>query len=196
MYAGVLNTSEIIREARHMTDALLGRFPTHIVVDSSIWDVSKWWDQGGHHHTWPPRRQIQRWCGHEVRALLAEVSAVFPRSRVAFRTAPVTAWQSPTKMNAGQDAPTIEVMTECIWNHTTRASPASPPRLYGAYDMIPYHELVDRLIAEECNNGQVRGACVGRVWGDGRHPGPKAMGLYTDALLQWIAHPDAALYPF
>lgn len=137
-----------------------GSSPQWIVVDASIWDLSKFWQYGGF-----GEEQLRKWCGEDIPTLLSLVEKTYPQSRVAFRTGPTVDLEQ-----AGQSKENIEKMRECILRHRD----ADTNLIYGKYTLIDYHRIVDVL----ADAGRAR-----PLWRDARHPTCEASLLYVDQIL-------------
>lgn len=166
-----LLTQDIVTlDAVNYTQRVFNSNPSLIVVESSLWDLAKWWDASGkpdmNNGTYvPPHTQIQNWCSHEIPELLSWVDAAFPGSRIAFRTPPTVQYKG-----MGESSENIELMQQCILGHTQGS------RVYGKYDLIDYHGIMDDLIKQGKDN----------LWLDNRHPGPEASHAYIDAMLKML----------
>lgn len=137
-----------------------GSSPQWIVVDASIWDLSKFWQYGGFGD-----EQLHKWCEEDIPTLLSLVEKTYPQSRVAFRTGPTV-----DREGAGQSKENIEKMRECILRHKD----ADTNLVYGKYSLIDYHRIVDLLV--DTRDAQ-------SLWRDARHPSCEASLLYVDQIL-------------
>lgn len=164
----------VARGAPYVAKFFSGRQPTIVVVDSSLWDISKWWQNNGKPPSpFPvPRADIQRWCRNEVRGLLDDVATAYPRSRVAFRTAP-TVWPGDP---IGQSAEIVEAMTACLESQVDTTSGL----LYGKYQVVPYHDLVDEALSQRAATQRQA------LYQDRKHPGPQLSLAYVDYILRQL----------
>jgi len=142
--------------------------PTVVLVESSLWDLARWWMNAGQPpmDTYPtPKHEVGRWCNTEIPQLLERVRRVFPSSKVLFRTPP-TALKSPPIIGEMPEA--LEMMTECIRTQ------------FREDEIFDYHQLVDGLLLEA---PQYRYPANSMFLHDGRHPGKCAGIKYFLTLL-------------
>lgn len=154
-------------DARDLATRALGTIaPTFVVVESSLWDLSRWWINAGQPpmDTYTaPEHEIERWCKQEAPQLVGRARRVFASSRVLFRTPPVV-----IKSNGGQTPEALERMTECIRTQMRED------------ELFDYHQLVDDLMREAPT---LRRSAESVFLFDGRHPGKCAGIKYFHALL-------------
>jgi hypothetical protein len=117
-------------DARDLATRALGTLaPTFVVVESSLWDLGRWWINAGQPpmETYSaPEHDMERWCKEEVPQLVERARRAFPSSKVLFRTPPVVITN-----NGGQTPEALERMTECIRTRLRQDA------------LFDYHQLVD-----------------------------------------------------
>lgn len=142
--------------------------PTVVVVESSMWDLARWWMNAGQSpmETYPtPNNEIARWCKTEIPQLMERVRRVFPYSQVVFRTPPTVLKDPPI---IGEAPEALERMTECIRTQ------------FRDEEIFDYHQLVDDLLREA---PEYRYTAESIFLHDHRHPGKCAGIKYFHALL-------------
>lgn len=176
--ASLEDTSTIVQKlAVDLAHGMLdGGEPTAIVVASALWDVSKWWALRGKPNP-PyevPREDIARWCHKEVPELLRLVSKSFPRSHVAFRTAP----EAPLA-SLGQSPEILEAMNECIWEKFGEKGGLADQ----GYAILPYAEIVEKA-GRQMAHAKKWG--IEKLYKDGRHPRDEVSAHYMGSVLNWL----------
>lgn len=150
--------------------------PNIVVVESSLWDLVKWWEWSGSppmdkYET--PNLNIQAWCTQEMPDLLKRVRQQFPSSQVLFRTPP-TVEEIEHPVMHGETPEAIESLAKCIHAQLRED------------EVFDYRQLVDDLIGQASelvrNNPRVNPARL-IFSSDGRHPGKCAGIKYFHALL-------------
>lgn len=171
-YAGTATTATIVQNSVYDVKLQFGREPTAIVVDSSLWDVSNWWQKAGKPPgTYPiPSADIFRWCTHDVPQLLNWVQTQYPHSGVAFRTPPTV---FPGN-GYGQRPGIIDEMVQCVEQHI-----APNGAVYGKYAFIDYHNFVDHVLQH------APGSPMQMYYKDSLHPGPQLSLMYMNKVLNW-----------
>jgi len=149
--------------------------PTLVVVDSSLWDLMVWRIGTETDQDLPvPRKvteaRVQQWCQQDLPGLLGNVSEHFPRSRIAFRTAP-TIQRDNIKMGKRD----IELFYKCITSSTGKQG-----QLFGKYDIIDYHAIMEKLIDRNV---------PGLFRDDGYHPTEYPSALYLNEVLRFVGLP-------
>jgi len=173
------STHDIItKHAPIFTQSIMGAQPDLVVVDDSLWSLSKWWEHNGgdismtNQSSFPiPSKELQQWCNGGLKSHMGLVAATYPSSRVAFRTAPTV-----TKPFYGQTAEIIDIMQECI------AAQTNGDRLFGKYSVIHFHDMVDRMMQSSKEKGQP----VEDLYCDGIHPGPEISLAYANMVLDLV----------
>lgn len=168
-------TRDILLKSKLDVMAKFGKEPTAIVVESSLWDVANWWGKIGR----PPYPYpvtlvypyLQEWCNKDVPQLLADVSTIYPHSRIAFRTAPTV---FPGYDMSGQNPLIIEKMVHCLDFRTDAYG-----KLYGAFDVIDYHKFVDTVL-------QTAGGLGASYYQDSLHPGKQLSLMYMNNVMNWV----------
>jgi hypothetical protein len=148
--------------------------PTMVVVESSLWDLMVWRVGTSTDQDLPEPREVtearvQQWCQHDLPGLLNNVSEHFPRSRIAFRTAP-TIQRDNIKMGKRD----IELLYKCIRSSSTQG------RLFGKYAIIDYHAIMEKLIKSNV---------PGLFRDDGYHPTQYPSALYLNEALLHVGLP-------
>jgi len=169
-FAGTATTKNVVTNSLHDVRMQFGRDPSLIVVDSSLWDVSNWWEKKGRPAApYPvPTADIHSWCTQYVPELLAHVQTVYPHSGIAFRTAPTVFAAN----GYGQQPEIIDAMVQCI---ATKKDPMN--RLYGKYGYIDYHNFVDEVLQHAA------GPAMKTYYKDSLHPGPTLSLMYMNKVL-------------
>jgi len=180
-YVGTLSSQQIITQSTKDVVQRFGQEPTAIVIDSSLWDVSSWWQRVG----MPaepyavPHADITRWCYTDLPQLLDYVGASYPRSRIAFRTAaPVFIGN-----NYGQNPPIVNEMTKCVRDRTDFVT----KKLFSKYHLIDYNKLVEQFFLHHPGPPT-------NFYEDVLHPGRQLSMGYMNEVLEWVrgfAHPVA-----
>lgn len=170
------STHDIITTiAPAFTQSIMGPGPDLVVVDDSLWSLSKWWEHNyggdpnvGNQKSFPiPRKEIQQWCHDGLKLHMGLVAATYPNSQIAFRTAPTV-----MKPIVGQTAEAVDIMQECIRAQTKGGL------LFGKYPVIQYHDMVDRRI----NSAKEHGESVQELYCDDNHPGPDLSQAYAQMI--------------
>lgn len=172
-YAGTATTMAVVQNSVHDVLLQFGREPTAIIVDSSLWDVSNWWQRIGRPAT-PyrlPEAEISSWCNRDVPELLRFVQTTYPRSGVAFRTPPTVFPEN----GYGQDPAIIDAMVACLEQHKDPLD-----RLYGHFGFIDYHNFVDQVLLH------ATGPPLQTYYKDTLHPGPALSMMYMNRVLNWV----------
>ncbi|CAD7976865.1 unnamed protein product [Amoebophrya sp. A25] len=164
----VEDTPLLLNFASKQIYEVMRKHPDMIIVDSSLWDVVRWWVAdprksiatqkiGG------PADRIKTWCSVEVPQLLNWTRIAFPESSILFRTGvPVNG-----PGYHGMHSSVIQSMNECLWNH------ASEGFLQGRFLVFPYYEIV-KTLQESGNRG---------LYLDQLHPGRYASQIYLSFAL-------------
>lgn len=119
--------------------SLLGASPDVVVVDSSLWDLVNWKMLGETVQDITDERYKQ-WCDHDLPNLMENVSAAFPTSTVAFRTAPGFSGGEQKWRWFSLNAVNVHELHECILRSMNEHG-----KLFGKYPVIDYRGIVDRL---------------------------------------------------
>lgn len=182
------NTKDIAEiDAPEFGRRIFNAEPHIVVVDSSLRTLTNWWQRHGKPSEDDPefktqtKANIERWCTTEVPQLLRWVQGAFPQSRIVFRTAPTVVTHQ-----TGQTRENIEMMRSCILNQVHAG------RLFGSYELLDYHRLMDDLIETKVPNGLPPVAMFSSTgakptdyfFRDGRHPNEKAGQMYMEAVLK------------
>lgn len=172
-YAGTASAYDVVQNSVHDIQLQFGRQPTAVVVDSSLWDVSNWWQKHGKPpDPYPiPTAEIDLWCHRDVPNLLRWVQKNYPHSGVAFRTAPTVFAQN----GYGQSPLIIDEMVKCI---DKQKDPLN--RLYGRFGFVDYHHFVDEVLQHST------GAPIPTWYKDSLHPGPSLSMMYMNRVLNWV----------
>jgi len=161
------STAEILDSIAYPTAKYLLHGPPHlVVVDSSLWDLSAWHTVGAQDHS--PQR-VRRWCDHDLPSLLRNVSAAFPNSSVAFRTAPPFSGQRQDWPWFSLTAQDVRDLYDCVQNRTENG------KLYGKYSVIDYRNLVISLKKRKMREIFMH---------DGMHPHALPSLLYVNEVLK------------
>jgi len=164
----------LVRYANKAADDMLGGTPHLVVVDSSLWDLLVWrlgtlGEKGA--KSVPinvTEERVQQWCQYDLPRFLGNVSEAFPTSRIAFRTAPTIDHTPKGDRFAKRD---IKLLYQCITSSKKKG------KLFGKYEVIDYHAIVDNLIEEKVPN----------LFGnDGYHPDLYPSLLYMDEVLRSV----------
>lgn len=172
-YAGTATTMDVVKNSVYDVKLQFGREPTAIIVDSSLWDVSNWWEKHGRpQDPYPlPQAEITQWCTRDVPQLLRFVQTVYPRSGVAFRTPPTVFPDN----GYGQSPLIIDAMVQCV---EQQKDPLS--RLYGQFGFIDYHNFVDQVLQHAV------GPATQTYYKDNLHPGASLSLMYMNRVLNWV----------
>jgi len=171
------STHDIITNiAPAFTKSIMGPPPDLVVVDDSLWSLSKWWEHnyGGNpdietQNSFPiPTKEIQDWCNEGLKLHMGLVAATFPHSRIAFRTAPTVL--KPESF--GQTAELVDIMQGCVKGQTNGGL------LFGKYSVIQYHDMVDRRIISAREHGE----SVEDLYCDVRHTSPEIALAYANMI--------------
>jgi len=176
------STHDIItKKAPVFTQSIMGAQPDLVVVDDSLWSLSKWWEHNGGDPNMPfqgpfptPSKELQQWCNEGLKLHMDLVAANYPNSRIAFRTAPTV-----VKPISGQTAEILEIMNECIAAHT------HGDLLFGKFPVIRYHEMVDRMMTSSKDKGE----SVEHLYCDENHPGPEISLAYAKMVADTVMSP-------
>jgi len=170
------STREIITMiAPAFTKSIMAPWPDLVVVDDSLWTLSKWWEHnyGGDPNietqaSFPiPAKEIQQWCNEGLKLHMGLVAASYPNSRIAFRTAPTV-----LKAELGQTAEIVDIMQGCIKSKTNGGL------LFDKYPVIQYHDMVDHRI----NSAKEHGDRVEDLYCDVKHPSPELSLAYAQMI--------------
>lgn len=140
---------------------LLETLAPTVVVESSMWDLARWWMNAGQtpmdtYST--PNIEIARWCKTGIPNLLERVRRVFPSSQVVIRTPPTVLKDPPV---IGEAPEALERMAECVRTQLRED------------EIFDYHQLVDDMLREA---PEYRYPAQSIFLHDGRHPG-KCAGI-------------------
>jgi hypothetical protein len=164
--------------------------PDLVVVDSSLWALSAFWENGFTENetgglsnlSQVSTARLQEWCDNDVNELLGWVQSAFPSSRIAFRTGPTVALNFSMY---GQTGDSLDFMHHCI-----RGKIDGRDMLFGEYTMIDFHGMVDKLIDVDGYCGKSASDCGAEsVFRDSRHTGTMANLKYMNAVLYHVNHP-------
>jgi len=172
-YAGTATTMDVVRNSVYDVKMQFGREPTAIIVDSSLWDVSNWWQKNGRpQDPYPiPDAQITQWCSRDVPELLRWVQTAYPRSGVAFRTPPTVFANN----GYGQTPFIVDKMVACIEQHKDPSN-----KLYGQFGFIDYHNFVDEVLQQSGVSP------MPHYYKDSLHPGLRLSLMYMNRVLNWV----------
>lgn len=173
-YTGAATSQQIISQSAKDVAATFGEKPMAIVVDSSLWDVSNWWQKDGMPpEPYPvPHAEIAQWCQTDVPQLLHWVDTAFPGTKIAFRTPP------PVFPNNdyGQSPQTVDEMVGCLranaTDHTTQ-------KVFSQYHLLDFNELVEQFVSHQA-------VPTLQFYEDVLHPGRQLSMVYMNAVLEWV----------
>lgn len=196
------STKDVMFQTPKFTRRILnGSEPSIVVVDDSLWAISKWWmwenpydvskaeeplrkTSDLHRPLTDPDTHINRWCEGELQELMGWVVETFPQSRVAFRTAPTVAggfgfgaFYNGTQQGASEQV--MHQMLECVKVNTKRGL------LYGKYEVVPYHDLLDDLLEKQTELGLDPSA----LFMDFLHPARQVSMHYMNLVLEHLEMP-------
>tara|TARA_B110001452_G_scaffold153900_1_gene128057 strand:+ start:426 stop:2432 length:2007 start_codon:yes stop_codon:yes gene_type:complete len=168
---------------------ILAREPSVVVVDDSLWELSKWSEQG-----YFAEQMLGLWCDKEVPKLLQDIRGTFVNSRVVVRTAPTVAG-----ILNGANPVVLEAMTACLWKRAVPVPGYSQGQSWKVDGVIPLHEIVDEAIAQalvKVASSSVSSNWKDEVWlNDGRHLTSNVNKLYATAMLLWVSGDLMAIGP-
>jgi len=172
-YAGTASAQLVVQNTVHDVQVQFGRQPTAVIVDSSLWDVSNWWEKKGRpKDPYPiPHADIATWCSRDVPNLLNWVQSSYPNSAIAYRTAPTVFADN----GYGQTPQNIDAMVKCIETHKDPLN-----KLYGKFGFIDYHHFVDEVLKSAAGSG------LKLYYKDSLHPGPSLSLMYMNKVLNWV----------
>jgi len=134
--------------------------PSVVVVDSSLWDLSRWWEQKGKPESSDvPDDKLLEWCHEGVPQIINWTARAFPKSAIAFRTPPTMVYAE-----FGRTPEAIEKMADCIRKE-----------LIGKVDLIDYHALVDSL-----------GDRISGLYTNAAHPSRLINLMYWNTVLNYV----------
>lgn len=171
-------TQEILdKHAKQMARSLVKTDdPDLVVVDSSLWDLAVWRMLDNDE---PSDAQVQKWCEHDLPSFLSNVSGVFPKSRIAYRTAPTVARILKHEISKFSRA-SVEKLYECVTRQTTGG------KLFGKYDLVDYHAIVQAQVDAGKDN---------LFQEDGYHPARWLSELYMQNVLKLVGLESKLLIP-
>eukprot|EP00747_Dinoflagellata_sp_TGD_P183531 gnl/TRDRNA2_/TRDRNA2_38463_c0_seq1.p1 gnl/TRDRNA2_/TRDRNA2_38463_c0~~gnl/TRDRNA2_/TRDRNA2_38463_c0_seq1.p1 ORF type:complete len:365 (+),score=30.55 gnl/TRDRNA2_/TRDRNA2_38463_c0_seq1:80-1174(+) len=144
--------------------------PDLVVVDDSLWLVSKWWEHNGSPQGAPfPVKEVNQWCTTDLRWLMQLVQDSYQKSRIAFRTAPTVLGRT-----SGQTPEVFEGMATCVKAQTY------DELLFGRFDLVDYHQLVDDMISSY----KEKGHSPESLYKNENHPGSELDLAYFGILLK------------
>jgi len=173
-YVGTLTAQQIVAQSAKDIVVKFGREPTAIVVDSSLWDVSNWWQKA----SMPiepyqvPVADIDRWCQTDLPLLLGWIQTNYPRTKIALRT-PSPVLGSNTY---GQSSLIVDAMVKCVRETKTDFL---TNKVYGKYNLIDFHKLIQQFLLHQT-------ATPLSFYKDVLHPGPQLSMVYMNAVLEWV----------
>lgn len=172
-FVGTLTSQQIIEQSSKDMVIKFGREPTAVVVDSSLWDVSNWWQKAGMpaEPYQVPAADIHRWCHTDLPALLLKVEQMYPRSRIALRTPPPVLGSN----TYGQSIDIVNAMVSCVRSEADFIS----NKVYGKYTLIDFNKIVQTFFLHQ-TGPQLS------FYKDVLHPGPQLSVEYMKAVLQWV----------
>jgi len=158
------------------------RFPNMVVVDSSLWDLANWASRDGRDE--PSPKRLQQWCDHDLGRLMYQVQRSYNKSRIVFRTAPITAKPHRVEGVEQFSEAAIEFMHQCV------KAKSRSGKLFGTFDVIDYHRLVDQLMPKNKSGKMMKDATQWLL--DGYHPNKEPARLYINEILRLIDKPPVA----
>jgi hypothetical protein len=163
-------TWNVINHAPDFSKMALGSStPDLVVVETSLWDLAGWWQNSGHRAT--PER-LEQWCDKDLPYLLKNVSAVFPQSRILFRTAPKVALSSTQKWTQEN----FEAMHDCVLRRS-----AGTGQVYERVGVIDYYDIMEKLITSSAKSH------LEDLWRpDGYHPAQMPGRLYLNEIFKLL----------
>jgi hypothetical protein len=175
-----LSTGQILNQYANKTSLrMLNANPHLVVVDSSLWDLFVWrlGTQGARDKPRPEPKpvtagRVQQWCQHDLPLLMERVSAIFPTSRIAFRTAPTIDHTPKYEKFEKQD---IDMLYQCIRSSTENGKSSS--MLFGKYEIIDYYAIMKKLIDRNVPDLFMK---------DGYHPTWYPSVLYFNEILRRV----------
>jgi len=174
-YVGTLTSQQIVTQSTQDVVQRFGREPTAIVVDSSLWDVSSWWQRLGMPLSPYPASQsdITRWCHTDLPQLLQFVADSYPRSQIGFRTAaPVF-----TPNEYGQQPEIVNEMTRCVRGQLDFMT----QKVFGKYQLIDFNKLIEEFMLHHAHIGPRLS-----FYNDVLHPGRQLSMAYMNSVLKWV----------
>lgn len=151
--------------------ALTTSTPRMVVVSSDTWDLASWWQQAGQPRArkgnYHYKTHFKRWIASDIPNLLQYVKAKFPRSRIVYRSAPVT--RGPMY---GLSPNALEEM------YAYTKEQVVDGKFLGEFEFFDYHDIVDDLLTHHENRGE--------VFMDKIHPGQEASKLYFEGINQML----------
>jgi hypothetical protein len=171
-YVGTLTTNEIVDRSAHDIVLKFGQRPTAIVVDSSLWDVSNWWQKSG----FPPEPYpvpspfIAHWCQMDLPNLLLYIGAAYPEIPIAYRTPPPVFVGN----EYGQSPQIIDAMNQCINEKVEFLS----KKVYSKYKLIDFYGIVKKAFLHTTDPQS--------IYRDVLHPGQELSLSYVNHVLQWV----------
>lgn len=174
-YVGALTAQQIVTQSTKDVILRFGREPTAIVVDSSLWDVSSWWQRLGMPISpyATPQADITRWCNTDLPLLLQSIADNYPRSQIGFRTAaPVF-----TPNEYGQQPQIVDEMTRCVRSKLDFVN----KKVFGKYHLVDYNKLIEQFMLHHAHLGPQL-----TFYKDVLHPGRQLSMAYMNSVLEWV----------
>jgi len=165
-------TSKVITYAPHFAQLVFGKAPDLVVVETSLWDLSTWWQLTGHQAT--PGR-LEQWCNKDLPLLLKAVTDAFPETRVVFRTAPTVAPMTFERWTHDD----FQALYKCVERRS-----AGTGEVFEHVGVIDYHDIMDELIVRKSSGENLS------LWlEDGYHPRSLPGRLYLNQIFKLIGVP-------
>jgi hypothetical protein len=172
-------TWQVIKHAPEFSMSALGTYaPDLVVVETSLWDLSVWWQKTGHKAT--PER-LQQWCDKDLPYLLKSVSDVFPQSRIVFRTAPKAAPRSVERWTPED----FVAMHDCVLRRS-----AGTGKVFERVGVIDYYDIMEKLFESTARTDPDHVELLWRA--DGYHPSPMPSRLYFNEIYKLLGVKEQA----